>query len=267
MIEINLLPGAARKNKGRGSGFNPSAAFANVGEQFKDKYLLGTIGAVSVALAAVAGMYLYQSHQEQVVNDRERQAASDSARFASVLIARNKAEMKRDSVYQQLAIIKSIDDSRFTWPHLLEVIDRALPSYTWLTSIEQTSAITTTAAVEVDTSAAARKTAKSDTSKKRTTAADSALVTRQNRMHADSLFNIAGPSTMFQIIGQTVDIQALTLFMKNLAASPFIKNVQLMRSDLVTTNNKDVTEFQIEAETAVPPASLLQTVPLSIAVR
>ena len=46
----------------------------------------------------------------------------------------------RDSLYQQVAIIKSIDDSRYLWPHLLEEISNALPQYTWLTIVTQTSA-------------------------------------------------------------------------------------------------------------------------------
>jgi Tfp pilus assembly protein PilN len=70
----------------------------------------------------------------------------------------------------------------------------------------------------------------------------------------------------FRIIGQTVDVQALTQFMKNLEASPFIRNVQLTRSDLVTADSKEVTEFQLEAQTEIAPPHLIQTVPLSIAV-
>ena len=70
----------------------------------------------------------------------------------------------------------------------------------------------------------------------------------------------------FRITGQTVDVQALTQFMKNLEASPFIKNVQLTRSDLVTADNKEVTEFQLEAQTEIARPRLLQMAPLSIAV-
>ncbi|MGI8548059.1 MAG: PilN domain-containing protein, partial [Gemmatimonadaceae bacterium] len=61
--------------------------------------------------------------------------------------------------------------------------------------------------------------------------------------------------------------QALTLFMKTLEASPFIKNVQLTRSDLVSADNKEVTEFQLEAQSEMPPRQMIQTVPLVLAVR
>jgi Tfp pilus assembly protein PilN len=262
MIEINLLPGSAHKKQGGGSAFSPSMALAGFNEQFSDKYLLGAVCAGIIGLAAIAGMYFYQTHQAQVLDDREAVVARDSARFAAVLVARRHSETTRDSVYQQLAIIKSIDDSRYVWPHLLEEINLALPPYTWLTSVEQTSAITTEASPDSDTTAAGK--AKTDTAKKKVS--DPAALSKRRRLHADSLFNGAALSTSFRIIGQTVDIQALTRFMKSLEASPFIKNVQLTRSNLVTVGSQPVTEFQLQAETDTPPSSVLQTVPLSIAV-
>ena len=263
MIEINLLPGAKRTTR-RGANFAPGAAIANLGAGLKDKYLLFGIAGLLIGFGGIAGMYLYQSHQQNAVDARESAAAIDSARFAAVLTARAHAETTRDSVYQQLAIIKSIDDTRYTWPHLLQAINLAVPQYTWLTAVTQTSPITTTAASVNDTSAAGR--ARADSLRKiRAKSAPGALAAAR-KAHADSLFNGAANTMTFRIIGQTVDVQALTEFMKRLEASPFIRNVQLTRSDLVTADNKEVTEFQLEAQTETPPARLLQTVPLSIAV-
>ena len=65
---------------------------------------------------------------------REARACRIQRVTRSVLAAKAKAEATRDSLYQQVAIIKSIDDSRYLWPHLLEEISNALPQYTWLTS-------------------------------------------------------------------------------------------------------------------------------------
>jgi Tfp pilus assembly protein PilN len=154
-----------------------------------------------------------------------------------------------------VAIIKSIDDTRYQWPHLLEAINLSVPQYTWLTTVTQTSKLASTAALIVDSAAKAG-------------AAPKAKATPASRKaHADSLFNGAASVMDFRIVGQTVDVQALTQFMKTLEASPFIKNVQLTRSDLVMSHNKEVTEFQLEAQSETPAASLLRTVPLSIAVR
>ena len=263
MIEINLLPGAKRTTRRR-TEFAPAAALASFAANLKDKYLIFAIAGVVIGLGGIAGMYLYQSRQQAAIEVRESAAATDSARFAAVLTARAHAETTRDSVYQQLAIIKSIDDSRYAWPHLLEAINLAVPQYTWLTAVTQTSPITTTAGISNDTSAAGK--AKADSARKASVGRTAATASAARKSHADSLFNGTANSIAFRIIGQTVDVQALTQFMKNLEASPFIKNVQLTRSDLVTSDNKEVTEFQLEAQSEIPPAHALQMVPLSIAV-
>ncbi|HEY8311775.1 MAG TPA: hypothetical protein VIG47_14520, partial [Gemmatimonadaceae bacterium] len=130
MIEINLLPGAKRTTR-RGVDFAPGAAIASLGANLKDKYLIFAVAGVVLGLGGIAGMYLLQARQQSAVDTRESAAATDSARFAAVLTARSHAETARDSVYQQLAIIKSIDDTRYTWPHVLEAVNLAVPQYTW----------------------------------------------------------------------------------------------------------------------------------------
>jgi type IV pilus assembly protein PilN len=260
MIEINLLPGAKRTTQ-RAVNFAPGAALASVGQNFKDKFLIFGVIAAVLGLGSIGGMYLYQARQQSAVEVRESAAAADSARFAAVLTARLHAEAARDSVYQQLAIIKSIDDTRYTWPHLLEAINLAVPQYTWLVSVTQTSPITTAAAPTSDTSAAGGVGAKKAGGGK---APPATVASRRAR--ADSLFTGAANTLSLRIIGQTVDVQALTQFMKSLEASPFIKGVQLTRSDLVTAEGKEVTEFQLEAQSDIAQPHTLQTVPLSIAV-
>ena len=61
-----------------------------------------------------------------------------------------------------------------------------------------------------------------------------------------------------------MDIQALTLFMKTLEASPFIQNVQLTRSDIVSSEGKDVTEFTLEAASQTPHPFLIKSVSLAV---
>lgn len=263
MIEINLLPGAKRTTRSS-INFAPGAAIANFAANLKDKYLIFAVAGVVIGVGAITGMYVYQSRQQSAVTVRESAASTDSARFAAVLSARSHAETARDSVYQQLAIIKSIDDSRYTWPHLLEAINLAVPQYTWLTAVTQTSPVTTTAGISNDTSAAGK--AKADSARKSAVKRTATTAAAARQSHADSLFNGTANTVTFRIIGQTVDVQALTQFMKNLEASPFIKNVQLTRSDLVTSDSKEVTEFQLEAESEIPPPTVLRTIPLSIAV-
>ena len=135
-------------------------------------------------------------------------------------------------------------------------ISNALPQYTWLTEITQTSAPRSAAAV--DTTAIK---VSSDSSK--SPAQRAAERNKAKKARADSLLATA-KDLKFRIVGHTVDIQALTRFMKSLEASPFIQNVQLTRSDLVLADGKEVTEFALAAESQSPPAFVIKTVPLIV---
>lgn len=244
MIEINLLPGADKKNKGRGSGFSLKSAAAGASARVRDPYLLSAVASVLVAAAVIGGMHLTQGAALAELAEREEVAVRDSSRFAVVLAERRKAEAKRDSVVRQLAIIKSIDNDRFVWPHILDEVSRALPPYTWLKSIAQTAA----PVPAVTPAPNAANAGKDSTSKK------------QDPQPSDEPLR-------FRLTGNTVDIQALTRFMKLLETSPFLQNVQLARSELALVDGKEVTEFQLDAEYERPAKELLTTAPVSLSVR
>jgi Tfp pilus assembly protein PilN len=249
MIQVNLLPGTASKARDRDFKLSDvvSGALSGVG----DKYLIGSIVTVVATAGVVGFLFFGQQSLSRTLVDREQRAVQDSTRYKVVLEAKSKAEATRDSLYQQVAIIKSIDDSRYLWPHLLEEISNALPQYTWLTIVTQTSAPPSSAVA--------------DTLKKVNTDGKSKeAIAAEKKAHADSVLAAASRATKFRIVGHTVDIQALTLFMKTLEASPFIQNVQLTRSDLVLQDGKEVTEFQLEAESQKPPPFIVKTVAMSV---
>ena len=251
MIEVNLLPGSSGKSQGR-ADFNVSGMLSGAASGIKDKFLLGTVGAVSAVVVAVAFMFMSQTNRERTLVEHERKAVEDSARYKVVLAAKTTAEAKRDSLYQQVAIIKSIDESRFLWPHLLEEISNALPQYTWLTVVTQTSTPPSSSVADVNAKALPAG------------AKAKELNAKEKKAHADSVLAVASRNTKFRVVGHTVDIQALTLFMKTLEASPFIQNVQLTKSDLVIVEGKEVTEFQLEAESQKPPPFIIRTVAMSV---
>ena len=261
MIEINLLPGDGKKKRRAKTTstarfqFQPSLWFAGITEKITDKYLLGAIGAAGLAGLLIAFMFIHQTALASALDARESKAVQDSARFSAVLTATVKAEATRDSLYRQIAIIKSIDDTRYLWSHLMYEISNALPQYTWLTSISQISAPRSAAAADTTVRASASDTAGG---KKRLTAAERS---RAQNARTDSAV-AAAKEIKFRLLGQTVDIQALTRFMKSLEASPFIQNVQLSRSEIVLSEGKEVTQFLLEAETQTPPAFAIKTVPL-----
>lgn len=252
MIRINLLPGAKRRSGGTGGGFSARAAVASVGDQVKDKFLVGAVISVLIAGAIGAFMFTSQAKKDAELSERERVALQDSSRFATVLRARVAAETERDAVLRQLAVIQSIDDTRFMWPHILEEISRVIPAYTWLTSLSQTSAPPSAAAPDSEVVALQREA---------TTPAGKARLEKVRREKAVAM---GRRSTQFRIVGHTVDIQALTRFMRDLESSPFIQSVQLGRSDLVTSEGKEVTEFQLDASSERPPPDEIRTVPLTV---
>lgn len=251
MIEINLLPRTGKKAKaGRRSsraGFGLAALAGTVRARVSDPFLVGAVASLVLSALAVGGLHLNHQRRTAGVAGRAEVAAADSARFATVLADKRAAEAQRDSILHQLDIIKSIDNDRFVWPHLLEEVSRALPAYTWLTSVNQTSAVVSVAASPDSAQVAADSAAR---------AAGTPVDTAAAR-----------PPLRFRIVGHTVDIQALTRFMKLLEASPFVRDVQLARTDVAVTAGKQVTEFQLDAQYEVPPPSALRMVPVTLSVR
>jgi type IV pilus assembly protein PilN len=242
MIEINLLPGSGKKSRGRRSGAGIGAAVSSAAATVKDPYLVGMVGAIAVAALVVGGLFFHERALAADLADRETKAVQDSTRYAAVLGEKRRAIAQRDSVVRQLNIIKSIDNNRFVWPHVMDEVSAALPSYTWLTSVVQTSAPPAIAG--------------SDTSKApkgKAAAADSSDAAQENMR--------------FHVVGNTVDIQALTHFMKQLEASAFIQHVTLVKSNLAAVNGREVTQFELDCEYQSPDSSAIRTVPVALSVR
>ena len=73
-----------------------------------------------------------------------------------------------------------------------------------------------------------------------------------------------GARPSFQITGQTGNNMALTRFMTELEASPFVNGVRLASTNLLPNSqtNQLVYEFILEASFEEPPADAIETVPL-----
>ena len=243
MIEINLLPGTGKKPRNRGgAGINFSGVASGLASKVNDPLLLSAVTSVLVAALVIGGMFWHQRAQSTQVNESLQKAEQDSINYSGVIREQRKAQSQRDSVVSQVNLIKSFDDKRFVWPHLMEEVSRALPPYTWVTSMVQTNTITTAQAAPPPPAKGA---------KAGPPAVDSSSV----------------PRVQFRVIGNTVDIQALTRFMKVLESSPFIENVQLERSSIILVDGKEVTEFALSAAYQTPDPSSIKTVPVTLSVR
>jgi hypothetical protein len=80
---------------------------------------------------------------------------------------------------------------------------------------------------------------------------------------------VAAAQLSFRIVGQTIDIQALTRFITQLEASPWIENVVLVRTEnkTVQPGNKDAIEFTLDMKQQKADSSVIRKVPLSVSVR
>lgn len=246
MIEINLLPGARKKSRSRGPSFSVPDVLRDLQSRVRDPWMISAVAGVVVGLAAIGGMWTFQSRRESSLTEREQKAVQDSTRYASVIAERAKAEAQRDSVRRQIAVISAIDGTRLIWPHVMDEISRAMPPYVWLRSVAQTSAVSNESPeVQAGVSKAAPK---------KGPARPAAPQGDENAL-------------ALQIVGNTVDIQALTRFMKALEASPFLQSVTLVRSDVVMQQGKEATEFRLDMQFEKPDPSVLRTVPFTVSVR
>lgn len=250
MLQFNLLPGSKKTTRGIDS---LAGSLGSIGASVRDPWIVGAAGAVVVAFAAVGLLFSVQNARAGAVMEKLDRAVRDSMRYSKVLDARRKLTAERDSVQRQLQIIRTIDENRYNWAHILDEISRALPAYTWLTTLEQTSPVPlppgadTLAGVTTPTRAsAAAKTKKVD------------VVQDTIDVH---------PELTFRVVGQTVDIQALTMFMRQMESSPFLQRVALSKSVIVIVEGKDVTQFELSAEFEVPPPGVVRTSPLIVPVR
>jgi len=252
MIEINLLPGAGKKKAGGRQSVSVGAVVAGISGRVRDKYMIAAVVSVVVAAGVVGAMYMLQGKRETALNARQEKAVRDSTRYANFLRDRYRSEAVRDTLLRQVNIIRSIDEDRYVWPHIMDEISRALPQYTWLTSVtyagtpQGTNNVVATPHTAQDTSATAKKRSKPP-----------------KRLDTDIPHDVIS----IRIMGRTVDIQALTRFMTDLEASPFLSNVQLDKSELAIDQGKEVTQFQLTVGYSRPDTSIIRRAPLSLAGR
>jgi Tfp pilus assembly protein PilN len=245
MIEINLLPGSGKKH--RSTGFSLTAIAGQAGSRVKDPFMIAAAISIVAATLAIGYLHMSQAGKAEELTERERRAVQDSTRYVAVLRERNRALAQRDSVQRQLEIIKSIDNDRFIWAHIMDEVSRALPPYTWLKTIQQS-------AILAAPTPAAPPPPKGDAKP-------------EKGKPTPPPPPPTPPTLKFQIAGNTVDIQALTRFMKLLEASPFVKNVVIAKAELVALEGKEVQEFLLEAEYERPDPSVISTVPVTLSSR
>jgi Tfp pilus assembly protein PilN len=234
MIEINLLPGSGKKAKKSSGGakLNLGASLESLRGKIRDPWMLGAIGSSVVAVLATGFLYTTQNARQSRLDEALEKAVQDSTRYATVL--------------RSLNMIRAIDDDRYIWPHVMDEVSNALPPYTWIVSLGFSGGGQATAPIRTIIPAA-----------------NEGASGRKHRIATE----IVKDTVKVRLVGNTVDIQALTRFMKQLEVSPFLEQVQLVRSERATDNGKDVTQFQLDMLYTRPGAGDVRRVPLAVSVR
>jgi Tfp pilus assembly protein PilN len=134
MIRINLLPGQQKRKAG--AKLQLSAGVKELLAQVKDPLLMGAVGLWAVGAVVVGGLWTLQARQMSGLRDEHTRVEAEYRRYRNLLQQKRRAERLRDSLVAELEAIREIDSDRYVWPHVMEEVTKALPDYTWLTSLE-----------------------------------------------------------------------------------------------------------------------------------
>jgi Tfp pilus assembly protein PilN len=136
LIEINLLPGSARRSKRRLPKFALGGPFAKLPAFPKfDKNLAILVGSWVVGVGLILWMFIGARARKAELEDQIVAAVADSIRLAAIIASTDTLTVRMNVVAQKLTVVQEIDQSRYTWSHIMDEVARALPSHVWLRGI------------------------------------------------------------------------------------------------------------------------------------
>jgi Tfp pilus assembly protein PilN len=138
MITVNLRPGQKRKaaSGGLAIGDSAKAIFARV----RDPWLVGSLAIFAGVAIWLGYSFISTNAQYSGLAPKLEQAQDEQRRFDGLLKQKRRAESIRDSLLSQISTIRNVDGNRYIWPHVLDEVAKALPPYTWLTTLNTQSA-------------------------------------------------------------------------------------------------------------------------------
>lgn len=183
-----------------------------------------------VVLLWVAYSFWRTGERQDELADQIAQEVADSTRFASTIGLLDAVRARQDTIQQKIGVIRSVDTRRYEWPHILDEVSRAMPSFTWLSKVAASDPAPAAPVAPGDSAAAGPPPVPE------------------------------GPA--FTIEGNTGSTQALTAFMKRLEESPFIRDVGLVTSEQVTEEGRTFQKFTLEARYETPDPAFVQAIPV-----
>lgn len=141
MINVNLRPGAKRGRAAPKFSFNLDT-LKGLGARFKDPLPLLVVVSWVGALGFLGWTWFSTTSRLSDLEPQVAEARAEHTRFQEFLAEKAKEVATRDSVVAQIETIRQVDRERFTWPHILDEVSRALPPFTWLVDVSAVPATT-----------------------------------------------------------------------------------------------------------------------------
>ena len=239
MITVNLRPDLKRK-RARSPLQGITESVRGLGARVKDPLLVVAVVAWVGSLGWLGFVVMNTGRQLATLEPQLEQTRAEHRRFKAFLTEKRHQEMIRDSLVAQIGVIRSVDGDRYVWSHLLDEVTKALPAYTWLVDLASSAPAPAPAAQTPPARPGAPADTTADTTK---------------------------PELVFQLNGRTIDIQAYTRFLRQLEASPWIKDVTPVSAQTVVEKERPVTAFSIRATYASADSAYIRVAPFSQSVR
>jgi len=141
MIKINLLPPEKRKKLKK---VKPAKKKAPAIPQIKlalkfDPYVVVPAAAAVVSVLLIGGSFFWLGHKEKSIKEARNQMRVELNLLNQVINRIKELKAQTKDVQERMEVILEVDKNRFLWPRILDEISGALPSYSWLESISETS--------------------------------------------------------------------------------------------------------------------------------
>ncbi|MFC1537207.1 PilN domain-containing protein [Gemmatimonadota bacterium] len=141
MLKINLLPPEKRKRLKKVKPASKKAlAMPSLKFDFKfDPWVVVPAALAVVLVLFIAGSFFWLGHQEKSIRARRDSNRIELNRLKQVMLKINRFKKQTEQVEERMEVVLKVDRNRFLWPRVLDEISGALPRYTWLESISETS--------------------------------------------------------------------------------------------------------------------------------
>jgi Tfp pilus assembly protein PilN len=135
MINVNLRPGSRRAPSGRSFTAGIGERFRGLTSAVSDPLRLAAIAAWVVVAGFLGWTFFRSSTQLGQLEPRLEEVRAEHRRYQEFLAQKRREEAVLDSVVTQIRTIQQVDAERYVWPHVLDEVARALPTYTWLVDL------------------------------------------------------------------------------------------------------------------------------------